>query len=227
MIYLCIGRRELGKTTLAYRMCRNIGKRFILDARRMIIQSGAHVETATDAASAEDSMYAVVENSGIEESIYQPREAPRVAFMEWTRVLRNLVIDYPRAEIAVLVDEASFYDLDDDAFQWIVKCAPRSKVHVIITAHQPKDIPTSIRSIADHWFVFYTTQQTDLDRIDEKSPDAARLVRSLQGRDYVHWDDAKARLTVNRYSSNWFIALEGVATDVRDHSARSAPATAV
>jgi hypothetical protein len=98
-------------------------------------------------------------------------------------------------------------------------------VHVLITAHQPKDIPTSIRSIADHWFVFYTTQQTDLDRIEEKSPDAARLVRSLQGRDYVHWDDARAKLTVNRYASNWFIPLEGVA-DGRDHSSGSPSATA-
>jgi hypothetical protein len=225
MIYLCIGRRELGKTTLAYRMCRNVRRRFVLDARRMIVQHGQHVETTTDAVGTEDTMYAVA-GGELEESIYQPREAPRIAFEYWTGALRDLVVEYPRMEIAVLVDEASFYDLDDDSFQWLVKCAPRSKVHVLITAHQPKDIPTSIRSIADHWFVFYTTQQTDLDRIEEKSPDAARLVRSLQGRDYVHWDDARAKLTVNRYASNWFIPLEGVANDGRDHSSGSPAATA-
>lgn len=224
MIYLCIGRRELGKTTLAYRMCRGIRKRYVLDARRMIVQPGSRVETTTDIASAEESMYAVIDGQ-IDESIYQPREAPRIAFAEWTHILRAIVIDHPQTEIAALVDEASFYDLDDDDFQWIVKCAKRSKVHVIITAHQPKDIPTSIRSIADHWFVFYTTQQTDLDRIEEKSPDAARMVRQLKGRDYVHWDDAQAKLTINHYASNWFIPLE--VAHVRDHSAGSPAATAV
>lgn len=223
MIYLCIGRRELGKTTLAYRMLRSLRRRYVLDARRMIVQRGDEIETATTITDATESMYAVIEGS-LHESIYQPSESPGVAFVEWANVLRDLVLAYPRAEIGVLVDEASFYDLDDESFQWIVKCAPRSKVHVIITAHQPKDIPTSIRSIADHWFIFRTTQKTDLDRIEEKSPDAADMVRSLDGRDYVHWDDAKAHLTVNRYSSNWFIALEGVA-DVRDHPSGS-PANA-
>lgn len=210
MIYLCIGRRELGKTTLAYRMVRAIDKRYVLDARRMIKQRGPHVETTDDIGSTSDVMFAVA-NGEIEEAIYQPIESPSFAFREWVKVLRDIVIEFPNTEIAILVDEASFYDLDDDSFQWIVKCAPRSKVHVFITAHQPKDIPTSIRSIADHWFIFYTTQQTDLDRIEEKSPEAADMVRTLKGRSYVHWDDARAVLSVNHYPSNWFIPLEGVA----------------
>jgi len=209
VIYLCIGRRELGKTTLAYRMLRELMRRFVLDARHMIHQHGAHVETTEDANESEESMFAVM-GGELEESIYQPSRSPKRSFTEWCAVLRTIVLDYPDREIGVLVDEASFYDLDDESFQWIAKCAPRSKVHIFITAHQPKDIPTSIRSIADHWFIFYTTQQTDLDRIEEKSPDAADLVRTLQGRDYVHWDDARARLSVNRYPSNWFIPLEGV-----------------
>lgn len=210
MIYLCIGRRELGKTTLAYFMLKAIDNRYVLDARRMIKQRGSHIETVEDIGSASDVAFAVA-NGEIEEMIYQPIEAPSFAFTEYVRVLRDIVIEYPHAEIGILIDEASFYDLDDDSFQWIAKCAPRNKVHIFITAHQPKDIPTSIRAIADHWFMFYTTQQTDLDRIEEKSPEAADMVRALKGRSYVHWDDAHAKLSVNHYPSNWFIPLEGVA----------------
>jgi len=33
MIYIAIGRREKGKTTLAYRMLKNLPLRFVIDAR--------------------------------------------------------------------------------------------------------------------------------------------------------------------------------------------------
>jgi hypothetical protein len=218
VIYLFIGRRELGKTTLAYKMLRNraIRKRAVIDARRMINQSGFRVETVTTAGEANEALFAMMDGES-DEVIYQPFEddIKRVSFPVWTRALKQIVIEFPQTDVAMLVDEASFYDLEIPSFQWLVKCAKRDHSHILITAHQPKDIPTSVRSIADHWFIFRTTQETDLDKIREKSPEAANAARTLEDRSYVHWNDANARMTINHWPSNWYIALES--NDVRNN----------
>lgn len=213
MIYACIGRRERGKTTLAYFMLRALMIRTVIDARRMIRQRDDrvihenYVEGANEALIAE-----VIEARTADEVIYQPHEDDlQRAFRMWTKQLKQIVIEHPEQQIGILVDEASFYDLNDPSFQWLCKCGLRDYTHIFITAHQPKDIPTSIRSITDHWFVFHTTQQTDLDRIAEKSPETADAAMHLRDRGYVHWDDTIAKMQINMNASSWFIRLnEGV-----------------
>jgi len=209
VIYLCIGRRELGKTTLAYYMARKLDKRAIIDARRMVRQGHIRIEYAHSANDADESLFAMVDDNECDEVIYQPHEDDlQQGFDVWTGTLKRIVIDHPQQHLAVLVDEASFYNLDTPTFQWLAKCALRDYVHIIITAHQPKDIPTSIRAIADHWFIFRTTQKTDLDKIAEKSPEAAREAERLTDRSFVWWDDTRAVVSFNRKPASWFIALQ-------------------
>ena len=213
MIYICIGRRELGKTTLAYSMLSKLPKRAIIDARRMIHQPGA--DYSYDATDAVEALHEMMQEPLAHECIYQPHEDDlEGAFVTWTKALKGIVIDRPDVHTGILVDEASFYNLETSTFQWLAKCALRDYTHIIITAHQPKDIPTSIRAIADHWFIFYTSQKTDIDAIEAKSSEAAREVKRLTGRSFVHWDDAHARLQINSTPSTWYVPLNNRATAV-------------
>lgn len=211
MIYIAIGRREKGKTTLAYRMLKNLPMRFVIDARRIVQPRDHQVIVENYVAGAADAMYEAIESNGqYNEVIYQPHE-DRIddAFAVWTKAIKNITIEFPHQRIGVLIDEASFYDLNDDTFQWLAKCTPRDTIHLFITAHRPTDIPPKIRSIADHWFVFHTTEKSDLDRIAEKSPEAADAASKLRDRGYVHWDDTIAALETNMNSRSWFISLNG------------------
>lgn len=209
MIYVIIGRREKGKTTLADRMLKALSLRFVIDARRMIRQRDQSIIYENYVAGAADAMYEAIGSDGqYTEVIYQPHEDDiQDAFRLWTRSIKNIAIEFPDLRIGVLVDEASFYDLNDAAFQWLAKCTPRENVHIFITAHRPTDIPPKIRSIADHWFVFHMTEKSDLDRIAEKSPEAADAASKLRDRGYVHWNDSTATLETNMNSRSWFIAL--------------------
>lgn len=209
MIYVIIGRREKGKTTLADRMLKGLSLRFVIDARRMIRQRDRSIIYENYIAGAADAMYEAIDSQGhYTEVIYQPHEDDlQFVFVQWTRTIKNIAIEYPDLRIGVLVDEASFYDLNDAAFQWLAKCTPRDNVHIFITAHRPTDIPPKIRSIADHWFLFHLTEKSDLDRIAEKSPDAADAASKLRDRGYVHWNDSTAKLETNTNSQAWFIPL--------------------
>jgi hypothetical protein len=208
VIYLVFGRRELGKTTLAYAMIQGIAKRTIIDPRRMIQRRDARIEYVSTMADADDAISDMVDNPSLSEVVYQPREDDLdQAFIGWTRSIKRTLLDERDRQIGILVDEASFYNLNTPTFQWLIKCVPRDQAYIVITAHQPKDVPTTIRAIADHWFVFYTSQQTDLERIAEKSPEAADAARHLRDRAFVHWDDTKARLDINARPSSWFIPL--------------------
>lgn len=209
MIYIIIGRRELGKTTLADRMLKGLPLRFVIDARRMIQQRDSSIIYENYVAGASDAMYEAIDSQGqYTEVIYQPHEDDlEAAFVVWTRTIKNIAIEYHHLRIGVLVDEASFYNLNDATFQWLAKCTPRDNVHIFITAHRPTDIPPKIRSIADHWFVFHMTEKSDLDRIAEKSPEAADAASKLRDRDYVHWNDTTATMNRNLNSRSWFIAL--------------------
>lgn len=203
MIYLNIGRRERGKTTLAYYMARKIPRRIILDPRRMIQRGDtARVETIED-------LHVRLEDEEQPEVVYQPADDDlEMSFQRFTRAAKAIALDSDQP-LAVMVDEASFYNLDHPTFQWLAKCTPRDQVHLIITAHRPSDVPTTIRAIADHWCIFATTQEHDLKAIESRTgnPGVTKAIRRLEGRQYVHWDDAHGKMGVNVDSIAWFVSM--------------------
>lgn len=209
MIYVIIGRREKGKTTLADRMLKALSLRFVIDARRMINQRDPGIIYENYADGAVAAIDEALDSDGAyNEVIYQPHEDDlQGAFNIWVHKLKQVAIEQPTRRIGVLVDEASFYDLNDAAFQWLAKCTPREYVHIFITAHRPTDIPPRIRAIADHWFVFHMTEKSDIERIAEKSPEAADAASKLRDRGFVHWNDTTATMQINRNPHAWFIAL--------------------
>lgn len=220
MIYLVIGRREKGKTTLAYWMAHRIGHRAMLDPRGMVRRSDKSIEYAETITEARDSIDGIGLGE-VSESIYHPSEDDlQGVFVSWTSSLKQIVRSRPSMELAIVVDEASFFDLESPSFQWLAKCSFRDLVHIFVTAHRPIDVPTSIRSIADHWFIFATSQEHDLKAIESRtSPRVAATAKTmLADRAFVHWDDTKGEMRVNTQARSWYI-------DLRPQIARAKPVT--
>jgi len=209
VIYLSIGRRELGKTTLAYYMARKVDRCSVLDPRQMIQHDRADVETVTRSSELDDHALYLLRGTDTRELIYHPYDDDLdEAFDRWTSAMKRAIVACPSQSVALMVDEASFFNLQSPRFQWLAKCTYRDQVHILITAHRPIDVPTSIRSIADHWCIFSTSLEHDVAVFDRHmGPAVVSSVRRLQGREYVHWDDAHKRMRVQRDARVWHVAL--------------------
>jgi len=207
MIYALIGRRELGKTTLAMYMARKFAKRAVLDPRGMIhYPTAERVHTAAEAAEAVAEM---LDDPRVSEVIYHPTEDDLdLAFQQWAAGLKAAALEFPDATWAIVIDEASFFDLNAPSFQWLLKCTPRDRVHVFITAHRPQDVPTRVRAITDHFLVFSIRQEHDLKAIRDRNERFAHVVSQLDGRDFAHWNDALGQLQVNRHAESWRVSLQ-------------------
>jgi len=216
VIYLLIGRRERGKTTLAYSMARKVQKRVIIDARRMIKR--VDVEHVYRRSEIHPALHDLVTDRAVNEVVYQPIDDDLDhAFEGFITAVKHRVISSPDVPLAIMIDEASFYNLEDSRFQWLAKCTQRDRVHILITAHRPADIPTSVRAIADHWCIFATTQEHDLKTIEQRagSPRVPDAVRRLKDRDYVHWDDSKGAMQTCTDPTGWYVALNTIETKPR------------
>lgn len=208
MIYLIIGRRERGKTTLAYSTARKVRKRMIIDARRMIRR--IDVERVFTVSELKPAFGDLVHDEGVNEVVYQPTDDDLdMGFESFVAAVKQRIIASPDMQFAIVIDEASFYNLEDSRFQWLAKCTQREKVHIFITAHRPQDIPTSIRAIADHWCIFATTQEHDLKTIEQRagSSRVSDAVRRLRDRDYLHWDDARGTMAVCNRPADWYVSM--------------------
>jgi hypothetical protein len=129
-------------------------------------------------------------------------------FLATLRAIKIFVSDPEAPPLAFLIDEAAFFDLQSDAFQWLAKCTSRDRLHLILTAHRPLDVPTTIRAITDHWCIFPTSQDHDLRAIEARtSPQVSAWARRLKTREYVHWDDAKAVCQTYTDARVWFVPL--------------------
>lgn len=212
MIYLDLGRRERGKTTLAVYMARKCPYQVIFDPRGLVRPtSGVRVKNWTQLNNAAGRMADTDPKQHITEIIVTPDDDPHVLFDRTARVVKAWAEDFPdRAHsMMFVVDEARFVKLQGSpAFGWILRASPRELFHVVITAHRPSDIPTDIRAIADHWLLFRSTQEHDLAVIEDRCGDrVAREVRNLNAFEYVHWDDSTGVYSVNKNPQSWFIAL--------------------
>jgi len=208
MIYLVIGRRTRGKTTRVYSLARKVRKRVMIDPRRMIKRVDVEIVHRSDELRA--ALSDLVVDPAVNEVVFQPSDDDLDgSFIRFTIAVKERIIRNPNVPIAVIVDEASFFNLDDHRFQWLVKCTDRDLVHILITAHRPQDIPTSVRGLADHWIIFATTQEHDLKAIEQRSGSerVTHAVRQLRDREYVHWDDSRGSFDIVRDSSTWNIAM--------------------
>jgi hypothetical protein len=199
MIDPIIGRRELGKTTLARYMAASVTPAIVIDPRRQWpIDDPESVMVDVDY----DRALARLELG--QSVILQPRNKQR-AIDELADVAQTWIIDedanHDRA-LSIVFDEAGLYRVN--AYDYLFRCSPRARSLFLLTAHRPADIATDVRSLADTWCLFRMTQEHDLDVIEERCGRAVRdRVTTLPPYHFVIWDDAKAEMSVHTEPSIW------------------------
>lgn len=207
MIYLDIGRREQGKTTLGYYMVQRVTQRAIFDPRAMIRPGGARsvvVRADIELAPAFDAL----QDREIDEIIYTPPGNVQDGFALFSSELYAWVAGMPARPLGILVDEAGFVNLEIDHFLWVLRCSRRDVVMIVVTCHRPIDISTSIRAIADTWLLFPMRQEHDLRIIEQRcSPAVARQLEKLKPRQFVLWDDARAEWKLYGDPTRWYVRL--------------------
>ncbi len=208
MIFLVIGRREQGKTTLAYHMAAKSPQRVIFDPRGDI-HRGERVTSSHALREAMDEMWTHPE---IADLAYTPSGDSKAGFVLFSRELQTWVARDKFRPLAVLVDELAFADLNNESFRWVARCCSRTHFDVFITCHRPTDVDVDTRSIADHWLLFPCRQEHDLDVIRKRcNADVCEEVQALKPREFVHWDDTKPdekdRWKIVRNHAQWNVDL--------------------
>lgn len=203
MITLVIGRRVRGKTTLGYAISLQKETRAIFDPRKRL-------HTTSDIISSPETLYDLLDQRS--EVIVQPNDYIRQNFDRMTFEFFDWVEDNQAERAALMVDEARFLDLPNTEYPHmdkILKFTNPEMVDSIFTCHRPQDISTDIRALADYWCIFQTTQEHDLKVINERcGPQVVEIVKSLQGRDYLLWNDNDGTFVVKNDPIKWFVRLD-------------------
>ena len=205
MIRLVIGRKENGKTTLAYHMARKFPRLVVFDPRGQIRRPGATIARTAASCAAGFDMLAQGETT---EVVYTPEEHLKTeAFPAFAAEVRYWVYERRALPLAVLVDEITFVNVADDDFDQAAKACDATRHHFFLTCHRPSDIPTTWRALADYWYLFAIHQEHDLEVVRLRcSADAAEVARGLGGRSFVGWDH---RTGVRSYDNPaaWYVNL--------------------
>ena len=160
MLDLTIGRRELGKTTLAVHIARSFKRRVIWDPRHMINTSEVILNDVTI-----DGIYDALEK--YDEIIVRPNFDVEETFERMCEEIQGWITENPDVTFCLLLDEIRFTPKPDDEkhFNWLVRCTARDTVSVVVTAHGVPDINTNLRRIADYWILFQLTLEADLQTV--------------------------------------------------------------
>lgn len=209
MITVILGRRELGKSTLALFIARQTSTRVIFDPRKQYSTS-----TAIFTGQVGPEFFEALDTRS--EIIVQPTFNVIQTFEQMCEELSDWIGENPNEPLTLLVDEARFVETSSGInpyFDWILRCTPRKTVNVIFTAHRPVDIAVDIRSIADFWIMFHTTQEHDLKVIGERcGPQVEEIVRELKPQELVIWNDSRATYRKEMDRGKWFVPMYATMT---------------
>lgn len=201
MIYVVIGRRELGKTTLARYLGHAFTPRIIVDPRFQWTPT----ETTMDDVIGEHVLEDLEDGQDV---LIQPENMDTaIQALAWPARAYIIGTD-PARKLTIVFDEAGLYRETlkySASWSYIMRGVPRDRTSIILTAHRPSDIPTDIRALADVWCIFRTTQEHDLDVIDKRcGPEVVSIVQTLKPYEFVSWNDAKAEMQVHRNPKAWY-----------------------
>lgn len=211
-MYLLLGRRRLGKTTLAYSMARKCPRRIIFDPRGQIFSEGLRVSTPGLLSEAIGDMSD--DKDPLTEIIVTPDHDVQAMFDQCAGHVKDWAKDYANASprtsgLMFLIDEVRFVKLlDSPNFEYVMRAAPPELINIAITGHRPADIVTDVRAISDVWLMFRCTQEHDLKVIKERCGEyVATKVAALQPHEFIKWDDATATASEFKNPKAWYVPL--------------------
>jgi hypothetical protein len=223
LISLILGRRELGKSTLALYIARKTPTRIIFDPRAMFHTSPDIFRDdlfLSGRAGVEENLELALDTRS--EIIVAPPYHVIETFNSMCEILARWVEENPREELTLIVDEARFVETTSEInpfFDWLLRCTLRSQVNIVFTAHRPADIAVDIRSIADFWIMFHTTQEHDLKVIAERcGSEVSEMVHELKPGEVVIWNDSRATFRKETDRVKWFVPMTTPAAQTEEVS---------
>jgi hypothetical protein len=208
MLDLIIGRRELGKTTLAVSLCRHFSTRVIFDPRHMIKTSPIILYETSQVRGV---LYELLNEQA--EIIVRPNFDVDETFDAMCGEIYRWLKDNPGEPFCLLIDEVRFLEAPEQNsfFDHIVRCVPRSDVTVVLTCHRLVDLATDLRAISDYWLIFRLTLAADMDRVRERcGEEVAVAVENLNPFEYVIWDDSKGVWKIRTDKETWKVDLDKI-----------------
>jgi hypothetical protein len=197
MIVLCVGRKEQGKTTLAYSSLLPMPKRVIFDPREDFETSDIVNTTGLD-------LYADLNEQENDEVIVQTSDDLEAAFATTCIELKDWIVEHRGERFGFLVDDSRLVLQTKSVpfeFSWMLRSTKVNESRIILTTWRVVDIPLEVRSQCDHWFIFKTTELRDLELIEERfGEQAVEMVKNLQPYHYLHADDSGPELKLTRVS---------------------------
>lgn len=209
MLDLMVGRRELGKTTLAVHVSRFFPTRVNFDPRHMIFTTPDILYD--DQVS--EGLYELL-NTRAEITI-RPNFDKEKVFADTCEVIYLWLRDNPGEEFCLLIDECRFIRNPEKNphFDYIVRCTPRSEVSVILTCHGIVDVSPDLRRIADFLVLFQLTMAADIETVREKCGDeVAEEVQKLEPYQYIVWNDSIHLWRKHTEKEKWYVPLRERAT---------------
>jgi hypothetical protein len=204
MITIVVGRRGVGKTTLAYFLSRKNPTRLIFDPR-------AQFKTSTDIVHDGVGIFELLDEK--EEIIVQPYSDVKGNFLQVAQEFREWTIANPDEPCSFLVDEVRFLETPNenyDPLEQLLRFSDSSQVDIIFTCHRPGDIAVDIRAIADYLVFFRTTQEHDLKIIKERcGQEAVDVISNLNDYEFLVWNDGRAVFQVQKEPSIWYVDIRG------------------
>lgn len=203
MIAACIGRKEQGKSTLGYHLIQKCFTRVIFDPKGHFTTSRVVLPDATDLYERLDEDTEII--------IKPPMRVPENFAMVCDEVLA-WANDNPSEELAFLVDEAFFCKTHEvgvpDSFDRLMRTIKADRIRIVLTVHQPKHLATDIRAMANHFFIFQTTQEHDLRTLSERcGEEFVAPVPNLAKFEVMHWDDDKQKAHRISDSKQWYVNI--------------------
>lgn len=207
MICYNVGRREVGKTTLALYLIRKAQYKVIFDPRGLV-PADTRISGHEWIIAAFNRWYDQPERA--EPIVVTPEHSVQSQFETTSREVKRWIKSGDH--VAYMVDEVLQVDLQptdqSDDFDWILRLCPTRQALIVMTGHRPTDVPVNIRAICDWIVLFHMTQQHDLESVRKRCGDhVAAILPKLGPYQYVLWDDRTATYTINKNSGDWKIPL--------------------
>jgi len=197
---LFFGRRQQGKSTLAFHLAQKAG----LSIAVFDVNAQFRAWPESTYSNLEDFELALLEGlDGL--LVYRPESDVDAEFSAFADLL------WSRKDYTLLLDEASQLQTagrPHEKLGRLIRMGDARAVNVFQTLHRPADSATLCRSLAHHWYVFRTTLESDLAVVAERcGAGAAEAVQQLGPFEYVHWDDDEQKLEVVKDAGTWFVDI--------------------
>jgi hypothetical protein len=192
MTTLIVGERGEGKTTLAMWLARQRSAVTLIFEPKMdetidrferehgaqvVFNSGELYEALQDAKSKSESMIFFVPGEDVTEGFED--------FIE-TIKSKNPRLAYCFGGVTIVIDEAWALMTANSShreLERLLRIAPRNGegiIHVIVLAHRPSDINNRTHMFTDELFIFRTTEEPDLEKLDDRwNPNISPIVSAF------------------------------------------------